>query len=101
IRKAKQKFSDFEIESTPLEESTKNLIKFLERDEVKPVNDEWERTKKKYKKNPHWYSLFDGPSNLRELSKLLSLEVIYDILYTDLSGYVHASDSINQIKVTD
>lgn len=41
---------------------------------------------------PNWYSLFDGPSNLRELARHLHLHAQYDVLYRQWSLATHAQD---------
>lgn len=84
--------------SIPIEDSTKNLQIFLERPEIKPVDEEWKRTKKIRKRDPEWYGLYGGPTNLRALSQRLSLGLIYDVLYADLSGHVHASTSLKRFQ---
>jgi hypothetical protein len=64
----------------------KKLLELLNAPEFKSVNDEFERlrTDNKGKRSKHdrnWYSVFSGPSNLRELCEKLSIEGEYDIFF--------------------
>jgi hypothetical protein len=100
------KLSEFlqgtKIETMSIKESAKGFYSFLEREEVIPVNDEWKRLKK-LKKNRefNWYSLFNGPSNIRELSSRFDLELIYEVLYQPLSTHSHGSGTIKMFKEAD
>ena len=74
----------------------KKLLELLNAPEFKEVNDEFERlrTDNKGKRSKHdrnWYSLFSGPSHLRELCEKLSLEGEYDIFYSSSSEVAHAT----------
>ncbi len=40
-----------------------------------------------------WYSLYDGPNNIRELAERLDQKAIYDTLYRSWSKQVHAASS--------
>ena len=44
------------------------------------------------KKNPNWYSLFGGPTNIEQLAKHLKFNSIYEIKYRGYSGHVHATN---------
>lgn len=44
------------------------------------------------KRKPDWYSLFGGPSNLRDLARHLNRGAQYDVLYRSWSRISHADD---------
>lgn len=63
-----------------------------------PIEIEYQKTKrelKKKNKKPSWHSFFEGPVGIIDLAKYLDLHAFYEIFYRDLSGYVHASNSLN------
>lgn len=62
----------------------------LKKPEFKEVYQEYNRTKNK-RKNPAWYSLFDGPQNFQELSKYLKKSLIYEFEYRNYSENVHVT----------
>lgn len=68
----------------------------LKKPELQPIEDEWKKAKKK-KGNPEWYSLFNGPSNMRELAKDVGLLFpgMYEFLYRYWSNEVHAGSVMN------
>ena len=55
---------------------------------------EYERVESAGRKNPNWYSLFNGPSDFEQLASYLNLSFYYDILYRKWSGSVHGTDII-------
>ena len=55
---------------------------------------EYERTKKKIKKTPSWYSLFDGPKNIKELSEYLNHHILYDGFFRYWSSSIHGTNII-------
>jgi Family of unknown function (DUF5677) len=73
-----------------------NVEALLQKPELQPIEDEWKKAKKK-KSDPEWYSLFDGPSNLRELAKHVGLLFpgMYEFLYRYWSNEVHAGSAMN------
>jgi hypothetical protein len=56
---------------------------------LRRINEEYKGQKNK---RPHWYSLFGGPANLRDLAHQVSKEGYYDLLYRDWSSVTHATD---------
>lgn len=66
--------------------NSKNQL--LEKEEFKEVNQEYIRTSEK-KKNPNWYSLFDGPENFEALSIYLKKSLEYEFKYRKYSENVH------------
>jgi hypothetical protein len=45
--------------------------------------------------HPEWYSLFDGPKNLRELAKYFKQGLVYETLYAYWSRISHVSDALH------
>ena len=72
----------------------KNLNTLLKRPEYQKALKEYEKTKTKIK-NPSWYSLFNGPRNIQQLSIHLKMTVLYEIIYRSWSSSVHNTDIIN------
>ena len=70
----------------------------LRRDEFSEIASEYSKRKKakKPRKSLHWYSMYDGPENLRDLSTHIGLEYVY-ILYKIGSSAIHAGDGINGV----
>jgi hypothetical protein len=60
--------------------------------ELSVIESEYQRQKKSRKRTPNWYSLFGGPSNMRDLAREVSKEGYYDLLYQDWSSVTHATD---------
>lgn len=66
----------------------KNLTHLLSRVQFHAIIAEYDL----HKQEPHWYSLFGGPSNLRELARHLRRTAQYDELYHGWSMSAHAHD---------
>jgi hypothetical protein len=66
-----------------------NLLSLFNRPEYQIVENEYQRIKDARKSDINWYSLFNGPSNLRELSKYLNRWSDYDLLYRYWSNIIH------------
>ncbi|MDQ6600755.1 DUF5677 domain-containing protein [Bacillus salipaludis] len=47
---------------------------------------------------PKWYSLFNGPKSLGELSKETSLQKVHNILYNGMSAEAHGLNSITDLS---
>jgi len=62
-----------------------------------PIQEEYKRAKKRCRK-PSWYTLYDGPRDLRELSRAVSMEGDYNMLYKETSLVTHAGDSSRYIE---
>ncbi|MEH7459722.1 DUF5677 domain-containing protein [Bacillus sp. JJ1127] len=90
-----------EAPSYNYEEYIKHLNTFLQKDWVREVNEVYEiKKQQKEKENkpaPNWYSLYNGPNNLRGLAKEVELETMYHLLYSTLSRHQHASRSFANI----
>lgn len=85
---------DFPLDKFFDREDVKKIIdskaKLLKKPEFKEVYKEYNRTRKK-KRNPTWYSLYDGPQNFLELSKYLNKSLIYEFQYRNYSENVHVT----------
>lgn len=78
-----------------------NLEHLLKRPEFAPVEAEWQALKKKHPKrkdDPHWYSLFDGPGNVRELAAAMDMRGYYEMFYRYWSEGIHAGSAMMQAK---
>ena len=72
-------------------EDNQNL---LELPKFKAVKHEYDITKKRLKRRPVWYSLFNGPTNLEALATQLGYPAIYEVLYRAWSTSIHGNDII-------
>jgi hypothetical protein len=52
----------------------------------------------KIKHPPKWYSLFNGPTNLSELSRETTLREAHQVLYTGFSAEAHGLKSITDLS---
>lgn len=68
------------------------MKKNLNKPEYAEVYAEYQK-RRKQTRHPEWYSLYNGPKNLRELAQHLHQGVIYEILYRSWSKMSHAVDS--------
>ena len=70
------------------------LTKLLNRPQFASIEAEYTRLKKKSKREPAWYHLFDGPASLESLCIHLGHGrlVMYELLYRHWSSIVHAGD---------
>ncbi|MGO9117243.1 MAG: DUF5677 domain-containing protein [Desulfomonilaceae bacterium] len=64
------------------------------------IEDEYQRQKKSRKRTPNWYSLFDGPTDLRRLADKVSRAGFYDLLYRQWSSVMHATDASRFLSQT-
>jgi len=69
-----------------------NMKKLLARTQFEIIEQEFGRLKSSKKGQPEWYSLFGGPSNLRDLARHLKRHAQYDFLYRVWSRTTHAQD---------
>jgi len=71
----------------------------MKREQFTNINVEWQIQQKKQKKNHiEWYSLYQGPRNLRELAESCDLQGEYLLLYRIFSYQVHSQNAFNQIE---
>lgn len=61
----------------------------LNKMEFKSIYAEYLRTKKNLKKDPNWYSLFNGPRNFNELTAQIGKALRYEFYYRTFSDNVH------------
>lgn len=74
---------------------TRNLAPMLSKPHLQSIEAEYrarERGPRGRRRRPAWYSLFDGPANLRELALYLKRGALYDLLYRPWSRSAHAED---------
>ena len=86
------------IKAPPIDMSKarENLMKVISKSHLIPIEAEYQQCSKKGK--PNWYSLFDGPKNLRKLAEYLRQGAQYEIVYRPLSIRTHAQDFLPFIK---
>jgi len=65
----------------------------LSKPEYSEVYAEYNRIVKQGRKYPEWYSFFDGPKTLKELSIVLGQDFTYQTLYSSWSEISHASST--------
>ena len=75
-----------------LSQVIQNLKSLLNNPNYQFADYEYQRIKSIRKRKPNWYSIFGGPSNLRDLAKHLNWGAQYDILYRSWSSIAHADD---------
>lgn len=68
--------------------SIDNMKKLLSREQFVDIEAEYST----FKKPPHWYQLFGGPSSIQQLAYVLNHHVHYDFLYRQWSTVAHAHD---------
>jgi hypothetical protein len=56
-----------------------------------PIEAEYQRTIA-VRRNPNWFTLFDGPSDIEKLAKHLNHHALYEVVYRSLSNNVHGND---------
>lgn len=69
-----------------------NLGGLIRKERNKDAEAEYQGLKQKRRREPEWYQLFGGPSNLRELAQRLNYRARYDFLYRSWSNLAHAGD---------
>lgn len=77
-----------------VQSSIANLESLLKKPDYKDANAEYQRLKKAGMKNPYWYSLYGGPTNIEKLAEHLQLAAMYHILYRQWSSSTHGTDII-------
>jgi len=74
--------------SDSIQAAIANLTVVLDRDQFTEIRREFSAPGR----TPHWYSLFGGPADLRELARHLRRHLQYDVLYRQWSMSTHAQD---------
>ena len=83
---------DFNVSTT-----ISKLKNALLRPEIEEVEAEYQRLKGNGKRFS-WFTLFDGPKNVKELADRLQRPAMYELLYRQWSNGVHASDAIENFR---
>lgn len=68
--------------------------KMLQLPKYLPIKTEYDNTKKRLKKSPPWYSLFNGPDSVEKLASVLNFDALYEVLYRGFSDSIHGTDII-------
>lgn len=97
-----ESFLNKKVPTQKTDKSAKYLYAFLEREDVKCVNKEYQRTKKNNRGNhPNWHSLFNGPSSIRELAVHFDQELVHKFVYSELSSHLHSSGTMKLFEKND
>jgi hypothetical protein len=75
------------------------LDRMLQSEQFRPILEEY-RQVHDLRQRRHWYQLFHGPSNLRDLAVRLDQGAQYDVFYRDWSSITHAEDVSRFIAAT-
>jgi hypothetical protein len=88
-----------EIENSgfDFEKDRNRYERLLAKPEYVDVDNQWKAAKKVSRGQPPWFSLFNGPKNVRKLAESLGRGFWYEFLYSDWSGHIHAGSSIGNI----
>ena len=73
-------------------ESRRAAREFIER-ELSDIKIQHKKTRKKLKRKPQWYSLFDGPAGLKDLIHIVGRSPQYHLLYRPLSQQIHSQET--------
>lgn len=99
--KTRLKFYNNSINKFKPNKNKENLKKMIYSEKYKLIIKEWDNFNSLNKRTPNWYSLFGGPKNLRELSKLTDLEQSYLTIYSLLSENVHCLDLFDKFEFSN
>lgn len=80
-----------------LDDAIDNLNSLLKKPGYVEAAAEYQRLRKSGKKNPHWYSFYNGPENVEKLATHLHSPLIYHILYRQWSEATHGTDIIQGV----
>jgi hypothetical protein len=84
---------EFKIDDPRLELEKKNATNFLKLPHYISIEKEYQRTNS-IRKNPKWYTLFDGPQDIEQLAKKSNNHTLYEFFFRKLSYNVHATDLV-------
>ena len=79
------------------EKEHRKLQAYLKKPHMQPVIAEHRAQKKQKNNPPRWYSLFDGPNNLRCLAARVAWLDYYDLLYRSWSRDAHSSGNVEKV----
>ena len=82
-----------ELNQINLKNQLKNYTDIVNSDHYKVINGEFLKIKGKARTN--WFELFDGPKNIRDLSKSLGLLSLYEMFFKRYSSNVHIDDTFS------
>jgi hypothetical protein len=82
------------IPTPVIEAAIANLESLVKKAAYKDAHAEYNRLKKANSKNPYWYSLYGGPTNIEKLADHLNMQAFYHILYRQWSSSTHGTDII-------
>jgi hypothetical protein len=99
LKKTLEKEGNSSVTGFSLSENVQGLQRVLVGD-LAVIEDEYQRQKKSRRRTPHWYSLFDGPTDLRGLAVAVSRASFYDLLYRSWSSVMHATDASRFLSQT-
>lgn len=69
----------------------KNAEELLKLPDYIAVEEEYQRTCTK-KKNPNWFTLYDGPADFEQLSARVNLDMFYQLHYRTYSSNIHSTN---------
>jgi hypothetical protein len=93
---------DFKPAQVPdLAERLKEIDDLVDTPDLQVIANEYRRTRKTLKRQPHWYSLYDGPTSIKDLARLLKRGASYAILYKEWSERTHSVDAIDRSLTHD
>lgn len=72
-----------------------NLDRLLDNPKYRKVAQEFERVRKAQKRNPNWFSLYDGPRDVKQLADQLAHSGMYEIIYRTFSVATHGMDVVD------
>lgn len=88
-----------DLDKKYLEQLKKGVDTAIKRKQFININIEWGiQQKKQKKKYIEWYSLYQGPRNLKELAELCDFQGEYLLLYRMFSYQVHSQNAFSQIE---
>lgn len=93
-------YTEIDLSKLPqvkIQKAIKNSESILRLPKYKSYQEEYLRTIRSGSKNPNWFSLFNGPRSIKDLSDYLNRSGLYEILYRHWSGSIHATDIIDGI----
>jgi hypothetical protein len=79
-------------EGTDVEKAVNNLLSFLNKPHIQPIEAEYQRYKKDNKRTPEWYSLFSTLRSLEELARSVGRGAQYQLFYRHWTGVAHGED---------
>jgi hypothetical protein len=82
------------IPTATIQAAIANLESLVKKPAYQNAHNEYARIRKAGSKNPYWYSLYGGPTNIEKLADHLNMQAVYHILYRQWSSSTHGTDII-------